>query len=59
MSIIGKDGGWEERCLPPSLKKSRVKRKKKWKDRIERSRALSCRPGSQIRRGLKTGLDCV
>lgn len=25
----------------------------------ERSRALSCRPGSQIRRGLKRGVDCV
>lgn len=28
-------------------------------ERGERSRALSCRPGSQIRRGLKRGVDCV
>lgn len=27
--------------------------------RGKRSRALSCRPGSQIRRGLKSGVDCV
>lgn len=25
----------------------------------QRSRALSCRPGRQIRRGLKRGVDCV
>lgn len=25
----------------------------------KRSRALSCRPGSQIRRALKSGVDCV
>lgn len=25
----------------------------------KRSRALSCRPGSQIRSGLKRGVDCV
>lgn len=28
-------------------------------ERGKRSRALSCRPGSQIRRGLKRGVDCV
>lgn len=29
------------------------------KSEDKRSRALSCRPGSQISRGLKSGVDCV
>lgn len=55
-SIIGEDEGRGEKCPSPSLEKRRRKRRK---DRRERSRALSCRPGSQIRRGLKSGVDCV
>lgn len=56
-SIICEDAGrWGgERCPSPSL----GKRRKRRKDRRERRGALSCRPGSQIRRGLKSGVDCV
>lgn len=49
-SIIG--GVERERCPPPSFERRRRKERK------ERG-ALSCRPGSQIRRGLKSGVDCV
>lgn len=59
-SNIGQDGRRGERCPSPSMK-NRMKKKKKsrGKDRRERSRALSCRPGSQIRTGLRSGVDCV
>lgn len=53
-SITGEHEGRGERERCPSPRRS-----KRRKDRRERSRALSCRPGSQIRRGLKSGVDCV
>lgn len=42
-----------EKCPSPSLKKGRGGGGEEGQKREERSRALSCGPGSQIRRGLK------
>ena len=60
-SIIGQTGGRGERCPSSNLKKSRRRRTRTRRRKVgrERGRALSCRPGSQIRRGLKSGVDCV
>lgn len=43
-----------------SEKKNEEEEEKEGQKREQRrSRALSCRPGGQIRRGLKSGVDCV
>lgn len=58
-SLGKEDGGRGERCPSPGMKKRTRRTRNRRKDRRERSRALSCRPGSQIRRGLRSGVDCV
>lgn len=61
-SIIGQDRGRGERRLSQSFQKRvrRTRRRKRdGRERKEEQSTEHCRPGSQIRRGLKSSVDCV
>lgn len=55
---LGRSEGVGRECPSTSLRKEGERRKEE-EEGGKRSRALSCRPGSQIRSGLKRGVDCV
>lgn len=56
----GGDGDVRHRvCKKRRRRRGRSRKRTDRRERKKRSRALSCRPGSQIRRGLKSRVDCV